>query len=83
MKFKKKHVVDASQFLPAFNQIPAGVISDGLGDPRTDPDKFSWIVETLEGSLHVSDGDWIITGIRGEHWAIKPDIFADTYEPAE
>lgn len=39
-------------------------------------------VQTLEGPLVVSDGDWIITGVKGEHYPCKPDIFEMTYEPA-
>ena len=38
------------------------------------------IVQTLEGPLKASPGDWIITGIRGEKYPCKPDIFARTYE---
>lgn len=37
-------------------------------------------VHTLEGPLHVSDGDWIITGVKGEKYPCKPDVFAATYE---
>lgn len=37
-------------------------------------------VETLEGGHFVTSGDWIATGIKGEHWPIKPDVFAATYE---
>ena len=37
-------------------------------------------VDTLEGGHIVCPGDWIITGIRGEHYPCKPDIFAATYE---
>ena len=36
---------------------------------------------TLEGGHIVTPGDWIATGIQGEHWPIKPDVFAATYEP--
>jgi hypothetical protein len=39
-------------------------------------------IETLEGCMNVSPGDWIITGVQGEHYPCKPDIFAATYEPA-
>jgi len=45
--------------------------SNGLG----------WI-NTLEGGHIVTPGDWIATGVKGEHWPIKPDIFAASYEPA-
>ena len=40
-------------------------------------------VQTLEGPLVVSDGDWIIRGVKGEFYPCKPDIFAATYEPVE
>jgi hypothetical protein len=38
-------------------------------------------VKTLEGPLHASTGDWIITGVRGEQYPCKPDVFERTYEP--
>lgn len=37
-----------------------------------------WI-EFPVGQL-VSPGDWIITGVKGERYACKPDTFARTYE---
>lgn len=40
-----------------------------------------WI-DTLEGGHIVCPGDFIITGVRGERYPCKPDIFAETYEPA-
>lgn len=40
-------------------------------------------VDTLEGGHIVCPGDWIITGVKGEHYPCKPDIFAATYEPAD
>ena len=39
-----------------------------------------WI-DTLEGGHIVCPGDWIITGIQGEKYPCKPDIFEATYEP--
>ena len=38
-------------------------------------------IETLEGIMHASPGDWIITGVNGEKYPCKPDIFEKTYEP--
>lgn len=38
-------------------------------------------VHTLEGSLTVSYGDWLIQGVKGELYPCKPDIFEATYEP--
>jgi hypothetical protein len=40
-----------------------------------------WI-DTLEGGHNVCPGDWIITGVKGERYPCKPDIFAATYDPA-
>lgn len=37
-------------------------------------------IPTLEGTMHASIGDWIITGVNGEQYPCKPDIFAKTYE---
>lgn len=55
---------------------------------------FDWhgVVRTLEdghlggghGVSHVvCPGDFIITGVKGENYACKPDIFEATYEPAD
>lgn len=39
-----------------------------------------WI-DTLEAGHNVCPGDWIITGVKGEHYPCKPDIFDETYDP--
>ena len=38
---------------------------------------------TLEGVMTASAGDYIIKGVKGEFYPCKPDIFNETYEPAE
>ena len=38
------------------------------------------IIRTLEGDMIAQPGDWIITGIHGERYPCKPDIFVATYE---
>lgn len=40
-----------------------------------------WI-DTLEGGHTVCPGDWIVTGVHGDRYPVKPDIFAATYEAA-
>jgi len=42
-------------------------------------DAHGWI-DTLEGGHIVCPGDWIITGVKGERYPCKPDIFEKTYE---
>lgn len=37
------------------------------------------IINTLEGKMIASPGDWIVTGISGEQYPVKPDIFEKTY----
>lgn len=37
------------------------------------------IIQTLEGPLRAAPGDWIITGVRGEQYPCKPDVFERTY----
>ncbi|WP_233152667.1 hypothetical protein [Mycobacterium sp. NS-7484] len=41
------------------------------------------LVCTLEGAMSALPGDWIVRGIKGEFYPVKPDIFAATYEPVE
>lgn len=37
-------------------------------------------IPTLEGTMKASVGDWIITGVKGEQYPCKPDIFEASYE---
>lgn len=45
-------------------------------------DKVQYI-DTLEGQMKASIGDWIVTGVNGERYPVKPDIFEKTYEILE
>lgn len=40
-------------------------------------------IDTLEGKHFISEGDYIITGVKGERYPCKPDIFMMTYEPVK
>ena len=41
------------------------------------------IINTLEGDMEASLGDFIIKGVQGEFYPCKPDIFEQTYEAVE
>ena len=41
------------------------------------------VVRTLEGDMKASVGDYIVTGIKGEKYPVKPDIFHELYEKVE
>ena len=76
-KFKKKPVViEASQFWPDKKPWPEEVV-----DLHNEVIEAGWGILTLEGMMLVSPGDWIITGVKGERYPCKPDIFDMTYEP--
>lgn len=40
-------------------------------------------VETLDGTMIISAGDYIIRGVNGEYYPCNPDIFEKTYEKVE
>ncbi|CAK1240985.1 hypothetical protein [Fructobacillus cardui] len=43
----------------------------------TDSDCY---IETLEGRMKADKGDYVITGVNGERYPVKPDVFKQTYE---
>jgi len=69
----------------------SGEISDFLGKivrlkttPNGVPEGGKTIeIDTLEGVMTASVGDYIIKGIKGEFYPCKPDIFEATYEPVD
>lgn len=38
-------------------------------------------IVTLEGAMRCETGDYEITGVNGERYPCKPDIFEKTYDP--
>lgn len=38
------------------------------------------LIQTLEGEMKASVGDYIIKGVKGEFYPCKPDVFQATYE---
>lgn len=41
------------------------------------------VLPTAEGDMEASPGDWIISGVAGELYPCKPEIFAETYWTAD
>jgi hypothetical protein len=91
-KFRKKPVViEAIQWLKSGDNEHVFPMGTGLSArPHTDLTReceecktrletHGW-VQTLEGIHVVCPGDWIITGVKGERYPCKPDIFEMTYE---
>lgn len=40
-------------------------------------------IKTLEGTMVGEPGDWLITGVKGEQYPCKDDVFRATYEPVD
>jgi hypothetical protein len=89
-KFRKKPVVIEAwcntEDMPHRSLVPdwlqsafdgRSVRPDGVGYHH------GYYIDTLEGQVHASYGDWIIRGIKGELYPCKPDIFEATYEVVE
>jgi hypothetical protein len=87
MKFRKKPVViDATQWFKHGDHpvvTPVFGAGDRICDVCNAPSHAHGWCLTLEGQHIVCVGDWIITGVKGEHYPCKPDIFAATYEPVD
>lgn len=50
------------------------------GQPITHENDDCYLIPTLEGVMKFNRGDMLITGVKGEIYPCKPDIFAATYE---
>ena len=85
MKFRKKSVViDAEHFFASKKPWPKGVYDDGEHFKNVSRETVRYYsIDTLEGKHDVIDGDWIITGVKGEKYPCKPDVFEMTYEKVE
>jgi len=95
MKFRKKPVViEAVRFIYDEQGMIAvkSFCGTALGNVSKDrhPSALAEAeIGTLEDGVHLTvkhiatEGDWIIKGVQGEFYACKPDIFEQTYEPAE
>ena len=70
---------------PTFGWSPACFHIDEHGNELPLPEHHSNFldIETLEGDLSAGLGDWVVKGIQGEFYPVKPDIFAATYEEVE
>lgn len=69
---KKPVVIEAVQWFPGVEIAGVEVASPGDDQAR---------ITTLEGIMRVAPGDWVITGVAGEMYPCRDDIFRATYEP--
>lgn len=71
---KKTNVGEIAQFMKVNSLREATT-------PNNTPEGETFLpIDTLEGIMKASIGDYIIKGIQGEFYPCKPDIFEKTYE---
>lgn len=58
-----------------------GAVAEAMRQPWNN-DYWDVHIKTLEGVMTAGPFDWIIRGVKGEHYPCKPDIFDATYEKA-
>jgi len=86
MKYRKKPVVIDAYKYEGDGLDALSWSAEVSPDPKTPlivKPGIGLFIETLEGEMHVSEGDFIIKGIQGEFYPCKPDIFEQTYEKVE
>jgi hypothetical protein len=83
-KFRKKPIViEARRFVvhdTYWQQAVADWCGGRLRGMRLEPSERVIQIDTLEGEIEASPGDWIIRGVAGEYYPCKPDIFDASYE---
>lgn len=91
MKFKKKPVtIEAITFdeLVEHGRNNGANIVNGMpwswqynGQPITHENDDCYLIPTLEGTMKMGRDDMLITGVKGEIYPCKRDIFEATYNP--
>lgn len=80
MKFRKKPIeIEARQWDGSKNSATK-LLRWMIPDIEPEAEASELTIQTLEGKMHVSPGDWVIRGVKGEFYPCKPDIFEATYE---
>lgn len=83
-KYRKKPVVvEAVQFNGEMTPELDGFLGKAKYTFYRAPGGNVLEINTLEGTMRASQGDYIIRGVHGEYYPCKPDIFEKTYEKVE
>ena len=85
MKYRKKPVViEAVQLVEGCIDEMAKFVAQYIMDwGYRERDDYGATIKTLEGTMTVEHGDYIIKGVEGEFYPCKPGIFAKTYEEVD
>ena len=84
MLFRKRPVIiEAMQFTDETKDQCLNFVTCNCWASFDREEKPALKIQTLEGVMTATMGDWIIKGVNGEFYPCKPDIFEKTYEPAD
>ena len=74
---------DGKPIVPAWaiEAYNSGIMYYDSVDDNTPPVEL--YISTLEGVHHAPVGDYIVRGVKGELYPVKPEIFELTYERVE
>lgn len=77
MQYDGLNAAEVVDWIDSFDREAGGsVVAYGLGVDGTQP---ILRIQTLEGDMIVSIGDYVIRGVAGEFYPCKPDIWDKTY----
>lgn len=77
-EYRKTATIKAEQFDGSIKQITRYKVH--IVGPTSRGDTSYFLLPTKEGNMKIDKGDYIATGVDGEHWCIAKDIFERTYE---
>jgi len=76
--YRNTALITAEAFLPEQGQIPAGVFSDGMGDPGKNPN-HTWVIDTPQGRHILQGGEYVCTARDGSRSVVAKDAFERTH----
>lgn len=79
-EYRKTATIKAEQFDGSIKQITRYKVH--IVGPTSRGDTSYFLLPTKEGNMKLNAGDYIATGVDGEHWVIYQDIFEQTMRGA-
>ena len=77
-KYRKRVPIEAEQFNGSTKQIARYKVH--VVGPTSWGGASHFLLPTKEGDMKLNVGNYIATGVDGEHWAIDQDVFERTYK---
>lgn len=79
VQWKGDNLFEIITFTDGKPDLTTRMAAEKWGDYEILVEREGFKIQTLEGMMSASVGDWIIKGVQGEFYPCKPDIFEQTY----